>query len=245
MLRPFVRFSPDDRRTELQAFMTASSDPETYGQLITYVVTNETLPSGPLRVSSQAETESDISREITLQNDPTSGKRVLFGDMQILTIAEGLVYVRPVYVEINDVAEYRFVIVSHNDRSAMACDLTTALDDLFNGFRTNVGDRVTDDGALVSPGACQDQASALDDAGGTTDDVATDDDTATDDTGSTTPPSGDDLADADVAELLAEANRLFAEADAALRDGNLGEFQEKFEAGAELTLRADELLRNG
>lgn len=244
MLRPFVRFSPDDRRTELQAFMTASSDPDTYGQLITYVVTNETLPSGPLRVSSQAETESDISREITLQNDPTSGKRVLFGDMQILPIAQGLVYVRPVYVEINDVAEFRFVIVSHNDRSAMACDLTTALDDLFNGFRTNVGDRVADDGALVSPGACQDSASALDDVGGgATDDATNDGDTATDDPQTTTPPG--DLADADAAELIAEANRLFAEADAALQNGDLGEFQEKFEAGAELTLRADELLRNG
>jgi hypothetical protein len=48
-----------------------------------------------------------------------------------------------------------------------------------------------------------------------------------------------------VAQLIAEANRLFAEADAALAAGDLGEFQEKFEAGAELTLRADELLRNG
>ncbi len=245
MLRPFVRFSPDDRRTELQAFMTASSDPDTYGQLTTYVVTNETLPSGPLRVSSQAETESDISREITLQNDPTSGKRVLFGDMQIVPVAQGLVYVRPVYVEINDVAEYRFVIVSHNDRSAMACDLTTALDDLFSGFRTNVGDRVADDGGLVSPGACQDQASALDDVGGADDGAATDD-TATDDAPVDTTPSGDtNLDDADVAQLIAEANRLFAEADAALANGDLGEFQEKFEAGAELTLRADALLRDG
>jgi uncharacterized membrane protein (UPF0182 family) len=250
MLRPFVRFSRDDRRTELQAFMTASSEPDTYGQLRTYVVTNDPLPSGPLRVSSQAETESDISREITLQNDPTSGKRVLFGDMQILPVADGLVYVRPVYVEVNDVAEYRFVIVSHNDRSAMACDLTTALDDLFNGFRTNVGDRVGEDGSLVAPGACQDLAFAddtvVDEPGAANGDV--DGDTATDGDGgtdATTPPAGTVGDDADAAELIARANQLFAEADAALADGDLGGFQEKFEEGAELIARADALLRDG
>ncbi len=37
MLRPFVPFSRNDRRTELQAYMTASSDPQTYGRL-SYVV---------------------------------------------------------------------------------------------------------------------------------------------------------------------------------------------------------------
>ena len=31
ILRPFVPFSTNDRRTELQAYLTASSDPETYG----------------------------------------------------------------------------------------------------------------------------------------------------------------------------------------------------------------------
>ena len=38
LLRPFVPFSRDDQRTELQAYMTASSDPDTYGQLTAYVV---------------------------------------------------------------------------------------------------------------------------------------------------------------------------------------------------------------
>ena len=38
ILRPFVPFSRADQRTELQAYMTASSDPDDYGQLTAYVV---------------------------------------------------------------------------------------------------------------------------------------------------------------------------------------------------------------
>lgn len=245
MLRPFVRFTRDDSRTELQAFMTASSEPdETYGQLVTYVVANDTLPSGPLRVSSQAETDNEIGPIISLQNDPPSGKVVRFGDMQIVPVAQGLVYVRPVYIEVNSVSEFAFVIVSHNDRSAMACDLTSALDDLFNGFRTNVGDRLTEDGGLALPGACADQTIDTDDIAEPEPDTDTATDTGTDtstDTGTDTVDPG--LADATAAELIAEANQLFAEAEAALEEGDLGEFQQKFELGAELTARADALLR--
>ena len=40
LLRPFVPFSTDDSKRNLQAFMTASSDPQDYGSLVAYEVTN-------------------------------------------------------------------------------------------------------------------------------------------------------------------------------------------------------------
>ena len=49
LLRPFVPFSTDDQRTELQAYMTASSDPADYGKLTVYIVDGTGgLPAGPL-----------------------------------------------------------------------------------------------------------------------------------------------------------------------------------------------------
>jgi len=53
LFRPFVPFSTNDQRTELQAYMMASSSPESYGELTTYIVeeTNGRLPDGPLRVA--------------------------------------------------------------------------------------------------------------------------------------------------------------------------------------------------
>ena len=83
MLRPFVPFSTNDERTELQAYMTASSDPETYGQLIAYVVDQPTLPAGPARVADQAESEQAISRELSLQSNQETQTSVSFGDLQL------------------------------------------------------------------------------------------------------------------------------------------------------------------
>ena len=163
---------------------------------------------------------------------------MLFGDLQLVPVASGLMYAWLVYVEIDNVAEYRFVIVSYNDRVAMACDLGTALDDLFNGFTATVGDRIDGD-TLVRPGVCLDQEQDLGSQPQPDDGEPTDDGGSTD---GTVPDVGDD---ATAAELIASANQLFTEADEALRNGDLAEFQDKFERGAELTARADELLRAG
>jgi uncharacterized membrane protein (UPF0182 family) len=144
ILRPFVKFSTDDSRTELQAYMTASSDPDTYGQLVSYVVDQDPLPPGPLRVADQAESEQDISPELSLQANEETGTKVKFGDLQLLPVADGLVYVRPVYVISGDVTEYRFVIVSHDNAAVLATGLDDALARLFPGFDGEIGDRVAD-----------------------------------------------------------------------------------------------------
>ncbi|HUF97602.1 MAG TPA: UPF0182 family protein [Ilumatobacter sp.] len=197
ILRPFVPFSTDDRRTELQAYMTASSDAETYGELISYVVTDP-LPSGPARVADQAETEQEISPELSLQANAETRTRVRFGDLQLFPVAGGLIYIRPVYVATDAVTEYRFVIASHNDSAVLAEDLDTALADLFPGF----------DGDVVP--------------GDSADDPETPD------------SSGDDLLTDDVTSLLLEADRVFAEAQQALDDGDLGAYQEAIDRVGEL-----------
>ena len=120
MLRPFVPFSSNDARTELQSYMTASSDPDSYGKLTTYIVEDPTgnLPDGPLRVAGQAESTEAISRRISLDNVGDGGTQVRFGDLQVIPVGDGLIYVRPYYVsvpqnsaDVGSVTEYRAVIV--------------------------------------------------------------------------------------------------------------------------------------
>ena len=234
ILRPFVPFSTDDRRTELQAYMTASSDPETYGQLITYVVEQEPLPSGPLRVADQAESDSEISPELSLQANVETGTRVRFGDLQPIPVADGLVYIRPVYVISSNVTEFRFVIVSHNDRAVLDTNLDDAFTRLFPGYEGTIGERLTDPG---------DQADEPID-GDTGDDTGDTGDTTGDDTGDTT---GDQptLITGDAAELVAEAERLYLEAQDLLRDGDLGGYQQRIdEMGEVLTALADAIDDN-
>ncbi len=227
LLRPFVPFSTDDQRTELQAYMTASSDPEDYGKLTTYVVEmrDGRLPDGPLRVASNAESTEAISRRISLDNVGGGGSQVRFGDLQIIPVADGLIYVRPYYVSTpqssgstSSVTEFRSVIVSYNDRAVLEPTLAEGLARLFPGFEGQLDDRVdtpaeptTDSGSGTDPG--------------------TDDGSSTDTSGS----SGAGTS-TDAAQLLDEADVLFDEADAALADGDLGTYQAKIdEARARIT----------
>jgi uncharacterized membrane protein (UPF0182 family) len=219
ILRPFVPFSPDDRRTELQAYMTASSDPDTYGQLTAYQMSGDVLPPGPIRVTSQAESEPAISREISLQDNEESGTRVVFGDLQLVPVADGHLWVRPFYVQIQQATEFRFVIVSYNEQAVYATSLSEALALLFPGFDAEVGDRVR---APVDE----------EDLGDEEQEPETDDPDR---------PPLDDAATA--AELLAEAEALFTEAEAQLRaNGDLGAYQATVREAQELVARALALL---
>ena len=194
LLRPFVPFSTDDTRTELQALMTASSDPESYGQLTSYVVDQPTLPAGPIRVADRAESDSAIGPELGRLASDESGQQIRFGDMQIVLVADGLVYVRPVYVTIGDVTEYRYVIVSYDEAAVMDTSLDAALGRLFPGFDGEVGDRLAGDS-----GEDIDQPPAT--------------------------PDPEGPVDADVAELLIQAEAAFTEAEEHLASGDLGAYQ--------------------
>ncbi len=199
LLRPFSPLNVNDRRTELNAYMTASSNPATYGDLTVYRVDQTPLPPGPFQAARQAETEQAISREITLQNNADSGSLVKFGDIQLVPVADGLVYVRPVYVEINAVAEFRYVIVSHDENAVMAPTIGQALAGLFPGFQADLL------GEVESP-----------DTQPTSGEPSNPDTTGDTGTG-----------DVDPASLLARADALFAEADELLRTGDLGGYQAK------------------
>lgn len=152
IFRPFVPFSPDDRRTELQAYMTASADPHNYGELVSYVVTNQPPILGPYTMADRAENNPDISEQLTLQANEESGVSVRFGDMQVVPVADGLLYMRPVYVVASSNTEYRFIIVSHDNDSVMRPTIDAALLELFPGYDGNVGERLSaDDGDPVDP----------------------------------------------------------------------------------------------
>ncbi len=226
MFRPFVPFSTNDERTQLQAYMTASSDPGSYGRLTTYVVEddNGNLPDGPLRVAGNAETTQEISRRISLDNVGEGGTQVAFGDQQIIPVADGLIYVRPYYVSVPQstadagvVTEYRAVIVTYNDRSVLEPTLGEALLRLFPGFRGDLGEEI---------------ARPTEPTGSGTDPSPTD-------PGVTEPGSESSQ---DPAELLNQADALFVEADEALAAGDLGLYQAKIDEARSLIADAVEIL---
>jgi uncharacterized membrane protein (UPF0182 family) len=245
LLRPFVPFSSDDARRELQAFMTASSDPETYGTLTVHVVEpgDGGLPAGPLSIANTMESDPLISREITVQNQQRGGSRVRFGDLQLVNLADGLLWVRPFYVgseqdssAVSSVFEYAFVMVAYDDEAAYAPTLGEALAQLFPGLDIDIGERSD---TATDPVAELDESPQQVPPDGTppADVPATGAEEETTDAGS----EGD--SSRTPSELLAEADTLLREAEERLlADADLGAYQERVNQAGALVGEALELL---
>jgi uncharacterized membrane protein (UPF0182 family) len=243
ILRPFVPFSTNDRRTELESYLTASSDPETYGELVSYVVDQDPLPPGPLRVADQAESEQDISPRLSLQSNAETRTRVVFGDLQLVPVSDGLLYVRPVYVVSSDVTEFRFVIVSTGNNAVIDTDLEGAINQLFPGFEGVIGDRVQDanDGGQSPTGGEPSDTSSTDESstGSSSDQSSSESSSNSSPTG-----SGGTVSESDALELLSEAQVLFQQADELLRNGDLGGYQQTVELAQQKVTEAIDALDN-
>lgn len=139
LLRPFVPFSNKDDRLELQAFMTASGDSSSYGKLTAYVLDSRSrpLPDGPLTVASAL--SSRISSVLTLEDQ--AGSQIRFGDMQLVPVGNGLLYIRPWFrqAEGTSVPELRAVSVTYRARSEIGDTLADALGKLFPGVELDLG----------------------------------------------------------------------------------------------------------
>ena len=219
LFRPFVPFSRNDERKQLQAFMTASSDPATYGKLTAYVIP-EPLPDGPLTVASNI--NQRFSRELTLID--RAGSEVRFGDLQIIPTGGGLIYVRPWFVQAvsSPIPVLDSISVTYSGRSEVGKSLSEALGKLF-GVDVDIGDREGNteqdpsvgDASAGEPGV---ESPAPDDPG--------------------TPPGTDEST---VEELLAAAGQLFDEAQEAKSVFDTKTYEQKIEQAYELLRQATEL----
>ena len=225
MLRPFVPFSSDNARKELRALMVVSSDPKTYGRLTVYKV-GEPLPEGPATVAAEFGSDPTVSQQVTLLDQ--RGSRVIYGDLQIVPISKGLVYVRPLFVRPDDASArqvfVRKVLASYNNKVVIADDLTTAIARLFPGYAGALGDRVSD-GGVTAPD------STVPDSGSTT---------------QTSVPSSVPASSQSAPELLAQAESLFDQADAALAQTppDFATYQAKLSQARELIRQALQLVGN-
>jgi len=226
LVRPFVPFSSDDTRKEMKALMVVSSEPATYGQLKVYVY-NGTLPAGPATVAAELSSNPTISPVVTLLDQ--RGSRVIFGQLQLVPVGKGLVWVRPLYVRPDDTGSkqvfVRRVLAWHDGEAVIGDTLTEAINRLFPSANIDLGETVDTGGEDAD----------------TTDPDTTDPgttDPGTTDPGTTDPGSGI----TDPAVLLEEAQSLFDEADEALRDGDLGAYQDKVSEAQDLIAEALALL---
>jgi uncharacterized membrane protein (UPF0182 family) len=123
MLLPFTPL----RRTNLVGWLAARNDPPNYGELLLVRFPQQRLLMGPQQISALTDQDPTISLQFGLWN--RMGSRLFRGNMLVLPIGKGLLYVEPIYLESssNNLPTLVRVVVSDGRKFVMERDLRTAL----------------------------------------------------------------------------------------------------------------------
>jgi uncharacterized membrane protein (UPF0182 family) len=218
LTRPFVLSTGDGAGRNLTAIMVARNDPENYGRLEQVVmssidgdeVTRNNEVYGPVQANRNMVTYTPVAEYQTLVG--RSGSTIRFGNILTLPVGDAIVYMRPIYAaeETSRRFAVRKVVVSSGEDVGFGDTLELALLDMFS---TDIEGRPLSDEELAELGIDDEVAAAPSepeegDAPATT---------------TTTLPAPDGRTPA---ELLAEADRLFTEADRRLEDRDLAGYED-------------------
>lgn len=123
-------FTPEGRNNMI-AWMAARSDPENYGELVTYRLPKDRLIYGPAQIESRIDQDPEISRQLALWDQ--RGSRVIRGNLLVVPIENSFMYVEPVFLlaERDDIPQLQRVIVAVGDEISMQPTIQTAMIDLF------------------------------------------------------------------------------------------------------------------
>lgn len=226
IFRPFVPFSDDDSRKNLEGFMVVHNDPDRYGQIEVYEIRSSTPVDGPALFNSNIQTEEEISERVTLLNQ--NGSTVVPGNLLLIPVGNSLLYVRPLYIEATGttaVPELQLVIVGVGPEVVIADSFEAALARAIPGLSVDLNAGPAQEDATVSSDGDDEE---LDDSGG---DLESDD-----------AEPDDKSEERSVEELLTLSADAFQRADAALRAGDLAAYQQWVERAAGYIAKAQELL---
>jgi len=229
ILQPFVPVSPSDKQQNLTAFMTAKSDPSDYGQLEAFITIPGQVIDGPALINSAINSNSDISKEISLLNQ--QGSQVKLGNVITVPIKTSLIYVQPLYVQAqsNPVPRLADVIVVNNHDAEHGGTLNAALCQ-FRPWGTQFCNLP---GGQALPPSQQGGNITNPSGGGTTSTTTPGSSTSTSTTPGTTPPPN-----ATVQQLLNDAQQHFDNANNALKNGDLATYQKEIQAAEDDIKRA-------
>jgi uncharacterized protein len=123
----FVPFTPLDR-PNMVAWMAAESDPEEYGQLVSFSFGGRNV-RGPGQAAVLMHQDPEVSREVSLLDQ--RGSSVIYGDLLAIPIGQSFLYVQPLYLQSQQAAqaipELKRVVVANGEEVAMANSLEEAV----------------------------------------------------------------------------------------------------------------------
>jgi len=257
-------FTPEKKKNTI-AWLAARSDGDNYGTLLAYYLPKEKLIYGPMQVENRIEQDTAITEQFALWG--RGGSTVLRGNLLMIPIGDSFLYVEPVFLQgaAGGVPELKRVIVATKDSIAMKQTLDEALAAVFGEAEIMQAEFMGAPTSGLEPLMVQ----FTDQSMGTVatwswdfGDGQTSDEQNPSHTYQTvgiynvsltvTGPAGSDTetrtnyitvtTGADIADLVSQARQLYDDAQACLKGGDLGCYQEKIEAMAALLEQIEELL---
>ena len=118
-------------RDNMIAWLAGRCDGEHYGELVSYRFPKGKLIAGPLQVESWIDQDPDISQQLTLWGQ--GGSRVIRGNLLVIPIAGGILFVEPLYIqaEAGAIPQLKRVLTAYGKRVAMAPTLAESLRAVF------------------------------------------------------------------------------------------------------------------
>jgi uncharacterized membrane protein (UPF0182 family) len=171
-----------------------------YGERIAFQFPTGTTTAGPVQVESRITSDSAVSEQFTLWS--SAGSRVVRGNLLVLPIGEdALLYVEPIFLQAEGAPFPEFVRVIMADQQRIAYAETVE-----EGLAQLLGEAEPPPPEPPEPGEPGESPEP-----------------------SPSPGASPGELPSDVAALVAEANRLYAEAQAALERGDLGTYQARID----------------
>jgi uncharacterized membrane protein (UPF0182 family) len=128
-------FAPQKRPT-LAAFMAVDSEPgPNYGKITILQLPGNTTIPGPAQVQNNFETDPTVKQQLTLLRG-SGASDIDYGNLLSLPVANGVLYVEPVYIRAGGTAGYpllKKVLVGFGSKVAFQDTLPQALTELFGG----------------------------------------------------------------------------------------------------------------
>ena len=217
--RPFV---PRTKANQLSAFIIAGNDGSDYGKLTLYEVPDQSLAPSPARAATAIEADPNISKIFSLLDQ--HGSTIVRGAAQLVPVDNTIFYVRPIYVEgtgASPIPRWNFVAVTYGESAVLASSVTDGVTNLLRHTLPDIERNIL--------------------ASGTTGDGSTPVTTPTTPTTPNSTPNSTPPANATVASLLARANDLFDQANAALAQQDFATYGEDIKRAEALVAQAETL----
>ncbi|MDA2983647.1 MAG: UPF0182 family protein, partial [Actinomycetota bacterium] len=147
LIQPYLAVS----RPNMVAWLAGRSDGEQLNSLFAVRFPSDQQVLGPLQAQARIEQDDEISAYITLRS--RDGSNVIRGNMQVLPIADSILYVQPLFLENPQarIPELARVAVVMGERTAFDRTLSGALAQLLD---IRIPDSLAgDEGTDVAPGA--------------------------------------------------------------------------------------------